>query len=170
MPSSIPDERTTLPKPDDNKLPMAALPALPMAGFITILTEALPAGLLPQMSANPSAVGQLVTVYAIGSMVAAIPLTAPAQHIHRKPLLLCAIAGFAVVNTVTAITGGYEIMLLARFFAGVSAGLLWAMIAGYAARIVPARLKGRAITVAMVGTPLGLVTGHSWAGLSTSAG
>ena len=163
MSSSIPDERTTCLKPDDNKLPMAALLALAMAGFITILTEALPAGLLPQMSADlavsPSAVGQLVTVYAIGSLVAAIPFTTATQHIPRKPLLLCAIAGFAVVNTVTAITGSYEIMLLARFFAGVSAGLLWAMIAGYAARMVPARLKGRAIAVAMVGTPLALSLG-----------
>ena len=142
---------------------MAALLALAMAGFITILTEALPAGLLPQMSAgldiSPSAVGQLVTVYAIGSLVAAIPLTAATQRFRRKPVLLCAIAGFTLVNTVTAITDNYAVMLVARFFAGVSAGLLWALIAGYAARMVPERLRGRAIAVAMVGTPLALSLG-----------
>lgn len=142
---------------------MAALLALAMAGFITILTEALPAGLLPQMSAelgvSSAAIGQLITVYAIGSLVAAIPLTAATQRFRRKPLLLCAIAGFAVVNTITAITGSFVIMLVARFFAGVSAGLLWAMIAGYAARMVPDQLKGRAIAVAMVGTPLALSLG-----------
>ncbi|WP_273728159.1 MFS transporter [Brucella gallinifaecis] len=142
---------------------MAALLALSMAGFITILTEALPAGLLPQMSADlgvsPSAVGQLITVYAVGSLLAAIPLTAATQRFRRKPLLICAIAGFAVVNTVTSITDNFAIMLLARFFAGVSAGLLWAMIAGYAARMVPYKLKGRAIAVAMVGTPLALSLG-----------
>lgn len=142
---------------------MAALLALAMAGFITILTEALPAGLLPQMSAElaigPSAVGQLVTFYAIGPLIAAIPLTAATQRFRRKPVLLCAIAGFAVVNTVTAMTGNYVVMLVARFAAGVSAGLLWALIAGYAARMVPDRLKGRAIAVAMVGTPLALSLG-----------
>ncbi|MPT48550.1 MAG: MFS transporter [Sphingobium sp.] len=142
---------------------MAALLALAMAGFITILTEALPAGLLPQMSADlgvsPSAIGQLVTVYAIGSLVAAIPLTAATQHFRRKPLLLCAIAGFAIVNMLTAVTESLAIMLLARFFAGVSAGLLWAMIAGYAARMVTDQLKGRAITIAMIGTPLALSLG-----------
>jgi predicted MFS family arabinose efflux permease len=163
MPYSIPDKRTASTKPDDTRLPMAALLALAMAGFVTVLTEALPAGLLPQMSVDmavtPSAVGQLITMYAIGSLVAAIPLTAATQHFPRKPLLLCAIAGFAVVNTGTAITGSFGIMLLARFFAGVSAGLLWAMIAGYAARMVPDQLKGRAIAVAMVGTPLALSLG-----------
>ncbi len=50
-------------------------------------------------------------------------------------------------------------MLLARFFAGVCAGLLWAMIAGYAARMVPDQQRGRAIAVAMVGTPLALSLG-----------
>lgn len=142
---------------------MAGLLALAMAGFITILTEALPAGLLPQMSADlsisPSAAGQLVTIYAIGSLVAAIPLTVATQRFRRKPVLLYAIAGFAVVNTITAITENYAAMLIARFFAGVSAGLLWALIAGYAARMVPERLKGRAIAIAMVGTPLALSLG-----------
>ncbi|MBO1041034.1 MFS transporter [Brucella pituitosa] len=142
---------------------MAPLLALAMAGFITILTEALPAGLLPQMSmglgVSPSAIGQLITAYAVGSLIAAIPLTAVTQHFPRKPLLLCAIAGFAVVNTITATTGSFYIMLLARFVAGVCAGLLWAMIAGYAARMVTDQLKGRAIAVAMVGTPLALSLG-----------
>lgn len=160
---SFPTENGRTAEAGTDSLPMAALLALAMAGFITILTEALPAGLLPQMSAaldiSSSAVGQLVTVYAIGSLVAAIPLTAATQQLRRKPLLLCAIAGFALVNTVTALTDSYVVMLIARFFAGVSAGLLWALIAGYAARMVTERLRGRAIAIAMVGTPLALSLG-----------
>lgn len=163
MSSSISENCKISEEPDNTRLPMAPLLALAMAGFITILTEALPAGLLPQMSmglgVSPSAIGQLITAYAVGSLMAAIPLTAVTQHFPRKPLLLCAIAGFAVVNTITATTGSFYIMLLARFVAGVCAGLLWAMIAGYAARMVTDQLKGRAIAVAMVGTPLALSLG-----------
>ncbi|WP_247877693.1 MFS transporter [Brucella pituitosa] len=163
MSSSISENRKVSEEPDNTRLPMAPLLALAMASFITILTEALPAGLLPQMSmglgVSPSAIGQLITAYAVGSLMAAIPLTAVTQHFPRKPLLLCAIAGFAVVNTITATTGSFYIMLLARFVAGVCAGLLWAMIAGYAARMVTDQLKGRAIAVAMVGTPLALSLG-----------
>ncbi len=144
-------------------LPLGSLFALAVAGFITILTEALPAGLLPQISASlsvsESLAGQLVTVYAVGSLLTVIPLIALTQGVRRKPLLLIAIAGFAIANTVTALSASYTLTMAARFVAGVSAGLLWALLAGYAARMVPDHLKGRAIAVAMIGTPLALSLG-----------
>ncbi|MGQ3673037.1 MFS transporter [Xanthobacter sp. TB0136] len=146
-----------------NRLPWAALLALAMAAFITILTEALPAGILPQMAqglaVSEAWIGQTVTIYAIGSLVAAIPLTAATQSLRRRPLLLAAIAGFVVANTVTTFSGSYALTMVARFLAGVSAGLLWALLAGYAARMVPEHQKGRAIAIAMVGTPLALSLG-----------
>lgn len=144
-------------------LPIAALLALAMAAFITILTEALPAGLLPQLAhglqVSEAWVGQTVTIYAIGSLVAAIPLTAATRGLRRRPVLLMAIAGFVAANTVTAVSSSYPLTLLARFLAGVSAGLIWALLAGYAARMVPAHQRGRAIAIAMVGTPLALSLG-----------
>lgn len=134
-----------------------------MAAFITILTEALPAGLLPQMAQSLAVseawVGQTVTIYAIGSLMAAIPLTAATQGLRRRPLLLTALAGFVLANTVTTLSTSYALTMTARFLAGVSAGVLWALLAGYAARMVPEHQKGRAIAVAMVGTPLALSLG-----------
>ena len=145
------------------RLPLTALLALAMAGFLTILTEALPAGLLPLMSAelqvSPTLVGQLVTAYAVGSLLAAIPLTAVTRSWRRRPLLLIAIGGFAVVNSITAWSSDYGLTLASRFCAGVFAGLLWSLLAGYASRLVPEHLRGRAIAVAMVGTPLALAIG-----------
>ncbi|URQ59939.1 MFS transporter [Pantoea alhagi] len=145
------------------RLPIASLLALALAGFITILTEALPAGLLPQIGAglkiSQALAGQLVTVYAIGSLMAAIPLIAATQGVRRRPLLLSAIAGFVVANTVTMVSNSYLLTMVARFLAGVSAGLLWALLAGYAARMVPEHQKGRAIAIAMVGAPLALSLG-----------
>jgi predicted MFS family arabinose efflux permease len=147
----------------EHRMPIASLLALAMAAFITILTEALPAGLLPQMAqglaVSEAWVGQTVTVYAIGSLLAAIPLTAATQGVRRRLLLLAAIGGFAIANTVTTLSASYALTLAARFVAGVSAGLLWALLAGYAARMVPDHQKGRAIAIAMVGTPLALSLG-----------
>ncbi len=144
-------------------LPIASLLALALAGFITILTEALPAGLLPQISAgmniSRALAGQFVTLYAVGSLVAAIPLIAATQGMRRRPLLLVALAGFVVANTATAFSLNYVITMVARFMAGVSAGLVWALLAGYAARMVADEQKGRAIAIAMVGTPLALSLG-----------
>ena len=144
-------------------LPLGGLLALACAGFITILTEAMPAGLLPQMSeglgVSPALAGQLVTVYALGSLLAAIPLTLLTRGWRRRPLLLLAIGGFALINSMTALSSHYGLTLTARFFAGVFAGLLWALLAGYASRMVAPHLQGRAIALAMVGAPLALSLG-----------
>ncbi|MCC0804653.1 MFS transporter [Methylobacterium sp. W2] len=149
--------------PGGARLPVVGLLALAMAGFLTILTEALPAGLLPFMSADlgvsQAMVGQLVTAYAIGSLVAAIPLTAATRTWRRRPLLLLAIGGFLAVNAVTAVSTHYTLTLTARFIAGLFAGLVWSLLAGYAGRMAPDHLRGRAIAIAMVGAPLALSIG-----------
>ncbi|OMF39236.1 MFS transporter [Paenibacillus sp. BGI2013] len=158
----LPKQRE-LPSISSERLPWAGLLALAMAGFICILTESLPAGLLPQIAKDlgitEALTGQLVTLYAIGSLVAAIPLTAATRGWRRRPLLLVCISGFLVFNTVTALSSDYILTLAARFMAGVSAGVLWGMTAGYARRMVPDSLKGKAMAVAMVGTPVALALG-----------
>ncbi len=145
------------------RLPMAALLALATAVFVTSLTETLPAGVLPEMSADlrvgESAMGQAVTVYALGTALTALPLTAATAGWRRKRLLLAAMGGFALANTVTAVSPYYPLTMFARFVAGVAAGLAWALLAGYARRLAPARLQGRAIAVAMAGIPVALSLG-----------
>lgn len=145
------------------RLPMAALLALAMTGFICIVTETLPAGLLPQivegLGVSPSLAGQMVTLYALGSLLAAIPLTIATRRWRRRTVLLATIVGFLVFNTLTALSSSYALTLVARFFAGASAGLAWALLAGYARRMVPPHQQGRAMAVAMVGAPVALSLG-----------
>ncbi|MFD3208001.1 MFS transporter [Pseudomonas sp. LS_2] len=147
----------------DDRFPLAALLALAMTGFICIITETLPAGLLPQMATglgiSTALAGQAVTAYALGSMLAAIPLTIATQGWRRRKVLLVAIVGFLVFNSITAFSSNYWLTLAARFFAGVSAGLAWSLLAGYARRMVPVRQQGKALAVAMVGTPIALSLG-----------
>lgn len=153
------------------KLPLGALLALAMTGFICIVTETLPAGLLPEIGSglgiSPSLAGQMVTVYALGSLLAAIPLTIATQSWRRRTVLLLTIVGFLLFNSVTALSTDYGLTLVARFFAGVSAGLAWSLIGGYARRMVVPQLQGRAMAVAMVGTPIALSLGvplGTWVG------
>ncbi|MFD7230333.1 MFS transporter [Streptomyces sp. NPDC059881] len=148
---------------EPQKLPILALLALATAVFITSLTETLPAGLLPAMSGDlrvsESATGQTVTIYAIGTALTAIPLTAATAGWRRKQLLLTAMAGFALANTVTAVSSNYALTMGARFVAGVAAGLAWALLAGYARRMSPVPLQGKAIAIAMAGIPVALSLG-----------
>lgn len=145
------------------KLPLSSLLALTMVSFVVILTEVLPAGLLPQLAASmdssQSVMGQLISVYALGSLLAAIPLTAATQGVGRRSLLLTALGGFVLANTVTAVSTSLPLIFAARFVGGVAAGLAWAMLVGYAARMVAPQQKGRAIAIAMAGTPLALTVG-----------
>ncbi|MEU1231547.1 MFS transporter [Streptomyces sp. NPDC005828] len=151
------------PRPASGRLPLPALLALATAVFVTSLTETLPAGVLPGMSADlgvgEAAMGQSVTGYALGTALTAVPLAARTAGWRRKRLLLTSMAGFAAANTVTAVSSSYALTMGARFLAGVAAGVAWALLAGYARRIAPAHLQGRAVAVAMTGIPLALSLG-----------
>ncbi|WP_174248253.1 MFS transporter [Streptomyces hoynatensis] len=142
---------------------MAALLALATAVFLTSLTETLPAGVLPAMSEDlgvgEPAMGQSVTIYALGTALTAIPLSAVTAGLRRKRLLLATMAGFALANTVTAASPDYALTMAARFLAGVAAGLAWALLAGYARRMAPPQLQGQAIALVMTGIPVALSLG-----------
>ncbi|WP_338547428.1 MFS transporter [Pseudomonas benzopyrenica] len=134
-----------------------------MTGFICIMTETLPAGLLPEiaqgLTASPALAGQTVTAYAAGSLIAAIPLTLATARWRRRRVLLATILGFLLFNTLTALSSSYALTLIARFAAGAAAGLAWSLLAGYARRLVVPRLQGRAMAIAMIGTPVALSLG-----------
>lgn len=145
------------------KLPLWGLLALFTAAFTAVMTEMLPAGLLPPMGrslqVSEGRVGFLVTGYAAASFLAAIPLTAALRGLRRRPVLIGALAGFALCNAVTAFSSSYPLTFGARLLAGVMGGTMWAMLAGYAARMVPAERRGRAIAVVLAGITVALSLG-----------
>jgi predicted MFS family arabinose efflux permease len=148
---------------DTHGLPRAGLLALAVAGFVTVLTETVPAGLLPEISngldVSQARAGQLVTVYAAGSMLAAIPLTALTRGWPRRPVLLATVLSVVAANAATAASPWFALTFAGRLIAGLGAGLQWAMIAGYAMRMVPDASKGRALAISMGGVPVALAVG-----------
>lgn len=151
------------PESPPGSMPWLALIALATAAFIGILTEALPAGILPAMSksmnVSEAAMGQALTVYAIASSVTAIPLSTLTAGWRRKPLLLGAVAGISLSNAITAVSSNYAFTMVFRFVAGVAAGFIWALLVEYARRLAPPHLQGRAIAITMTGVPLALSMG-----------
>ena len=97
--------------PEADKLPLAALLALAMTGFLALLTETLPAGMLLRISAgmgiSETLAGQFVTLYAIGSVAAAVPLTTATQGWRRACCCFAALAAILIFNTLTALTDSY---------------------------------------------------------------
>ena len=145
------------------KLPLLALLALTVSGFIAIVTETLPAGLLPQISSglgvSRAYAGQFTTTYALGSVLAAIPIITLTRNWNRKPLLLTAVAGFVVFNLATFLLQPYALLLAVRFLAGVSAGIIWGVLTGYTIRMVAPEMAGKALAIVGVGQPIALSLG-----------
>jgi predicted MFS family arabinose efflux permease len=152
-------------------LPVKAVLVMALVGFLLIATETMPAGLLPQIAAgmgtSEGVAGQYVSLYALGTIVVAIPAVALTRGMRRRPVFLAAILGFLAANVVTAVSGGLALSLVARFTAGAFSGLLWGMTAGYARRITAPQHAGRALAIASIGVPVGLAVGTpfgSWLG------
>ncbi|MEA9985759.1 MFS transporter [Subtercola sp. RTI3] len=142
---------------------MATVLPLFAAGFLGILNETVPAGLLPEIArslrVSESAAGQIITVYAIATALTAIPLNALLRRYSRRALLVGSLVAFAICNLVPVVSTNYVLILAARIIGGVGAGLIWSNIGGYAARVSPPALRGRAVALALAGTPIALAIG-----------
>lgn len=151
------------PDPTPTRLPLGSLLALAVTCFVTLLSETLPAGLLLQMSddlgISTSTAGQTVTVFAVGCLVGAIPLTSLTASLPRRAVVVGMLLGFVVVNTATALAPSLPILLATRFLAGLGAGMTWALIPSYARRLSPPHLAGRAIALTALGSTLALAVG-----------
>jgi predicted MFS family arabinose efflux permease len=163
--------RPTAPPTTGDRFPLAALLVMALTGFLLLATETMPAGLLTGiargMGTTQAASGQLVSTYALGTILVTLPAVAWTRSMRRKPVLLLALLGFLLMNVVVGLSHQLALSYAARFIAGGLSGLLWGMLAGYARRITAPDRAGRALAIASIGTPLGLALGTpvgSWLG------
>lgn len=152
-------------------MPYLKLTGLSFAAFLAIMTETVPSGLLISMSdsfkTSTGAVGQFLTAYAVGSVVAAIPVMATTRNIPRRPLLVSVVLLLAVFNIATAVTDILAMGFIFRFVSGMAGGVVWGLVANYARSIVPADRQGRALAIVGFGQPIALAFGvplGAWAG------
>lgn len=108
--------------------------------FVGILSELVPSGIMPQMTAGlgieEMQVGFLVGVYALASAVAPVPLVSATLDLNRKMLLMALLTGFAVSNLVVGFSSSYPVIVTSRIVGGICAGVMWPMIAAYGTRLV----------------------------------
>lgn len=156
---------------DHDRLPVAALLVMALMGFLLIATETMPAGLLSQiadgMSVSEGVAGQFTGVFALGTIMAAIPAVTLTRGVRRKPVFVVASLGLLAANVVTTFSEAIALSLAARLVGGAFAGLIWGMTAGYARRITAPQHTGRALAIASLGVPAGLAVGTpfgSWLG------
>ncbi|WP_166999554.1 MFS transporter [Paramicrobacterium fandaimingii] len=158
--------------PDEKRFPWVGLLTLAGAIFVSVTSEFLPTGLLPDMArdldVSLSTAGLLVTVFAGTVVVATTPLAAITRNVSRKALVVAVLMVIALANVLAAIAPSYELLVGARILGGLAHGLFWAVVAAYSAHLVPPHQLGRAVAITsgggsaafVLGVPVGTALGH----------
>ncbi|MDI1464081.1 MFS transporter [Catellatospora sp. KI3] len=143
--------------------PWPSLLLLSLAVFVSVTTELVPTGLLLGMSrdlgVSPSRLGLLVTGYAAMVALFAAPLGTLTARMPRKQLLVAALAAYTASNAIMLVAPNYPVAFGARLLGGVTHGLFWAVVSGFAARLVSPDRLGRAVTIVSSGGSMAVLVG-----------
>lgn len=143
--------------------PWPSLLLLSLAVFISVTTELTPTGLLLGMSrdlaVSEAQLGLLVTGYALMVALFAAPLGTLTARMPRKALLVASLAAYTASNAVMVVAPNYPVAFAARLLGGITHGLFWAVVSGFAARLVTPDRIGRAVTVVSAGGSMAVLIG-----------
>lgn len=148
-----------------------ALGALSAACFVSVTSENLPIALLPELAdgleVSDSAVGLLMTGYAVVVAVTVVPLVAATAGWDRRATAVGTVAAVAVSNLLLAVAPNYGVAVVARLVSAVGHGVFWSVVAAMAARLLGPRQAGRATAVVFAGNSLAFLFGlplSTWLG------
>lgn len=140
-----------------------ALTALVLGGVGIGTTEFVTMGLLPEIAEGvdtsiPRA-GHTISAYALGVVVGAPTIAIFGNRIPRRGMLVALMVLFAVGNSLSALATSYELLVLARFVAGIPHGAFFGIASIVAFDIVRAGRGGWAVSRIMLGIPIANVAG-----------
>lgn len=137
--------------------------ALALGGFGIGVTEFVSMGLLSQIAddfhVTEDTAGHVITSYALGVVIGAPLIAALTGHIPRRRLLLVLMLAFALGNGLSVFAGSYNLLLAARFLAGIPHGAYFSVSGLAVASMAPEGQRGRAMAFVGMGLPLATVIG-----------
>ena len=137
--------------------------ALALGGFGIGVTEFVSMGLLSQIAddfhVTEDTAGHVITAYALGVVIGAPLIAALTGHIPRRRLLLVLMLAFALGNGLSVFAGSYNLLLAARFLAGIPHGAYFSVSGLAVASMAPEGQRGRAMAFVGMGLPLATVIG-----------
>lgn len=134
-----------------------------ISAFALGLAEFVPIGLTSIMAESLNikieAAGGTVTAYALGAAFAAPVLTALTANWPRKKVMLVAAFVFTAGAFIAPVADNLNLILVARFAAGMGHGLFMAVASSTAARLAGPNKAGSAVAVVFGGFTLALAVG-----------
>ena len=149
-----------------------SLLALALGGFGIGSTEFVAMGLLPDLArdllptlyadSHDQAIGQvgwLISAYALGVVVGAPTIAALAARFPRKTLLLWLLAAFTIGTVLSAVLPTFELVLVARFIAGLPHGAYFGIASLVAASLLGEGKRGQGIAFVLSGLTIATLIG-----------
>lgn len=155
------------------KLPLAIW-AMVIGAFAMGADEFIVAGVVREISEDLNVtygqVGALESVYALGVAIGAPVFTAIGTKFGRRSMLLLTTAVFLLGNTLSALGPSYELIMAGRVVSATAHGAFLGIAAVFAAELVDAKRKGRAVAIVfsgltastVLGAPLGAAVGQAF--------
>ena len=150
----------------------AALLALALGGFGIGSTEFVVMGLLPNITADLlpgldaadhdaaiAQTGYLIAAYALGVVVGAPTIAALSARFPRKQLLLWLLVAFTLATVLSALLPTFELVLVARFIAGLPHGAYFGIATLVAASLMGEGKRGRGVAIVLSGLTIANVIG-----------
>ena len=138
------------------RLPLAIW-AMVIAAFAMGADEFIVAGVIEDIAADLDvtlgAVGWFESAYAIGVAIGAPLFTVLGAGAERRRMLLITATIFVLGNLISALGPSYETIMVGRVVAAMSHGAFFGIAAIYAAELVDAARKGRAIATVFAVRP-----------------
>src|SRR5688572_7585045 len=151
------------PRPPGDLFVPRALLALAIGAFGIGTTEFVVLGMLPEIAeglgVSVSAVGLLISAYAVGVVVGAPTLTALGVRFTPRQTLIGLMVVFVVGNALSALAPGYTTLVVARVLTALAHGAFFGVGAVAARGLVARDRSAQAISLMISGLTLANVVG-----------
>ncbi|WP_194409778.1 MFS transporter [Microbacterium cremeum] len=146
-----------------SRFPMRALLILSFGVLVTVTAESLPAGMMPEMSADLGVssmqIGLLISVWALTVIVTSIPLSRALGRVDRRLVVGVSLGVFALANLATALAPSYGFAFAMRIGAAAAHGVFWAVVIVYATSLLAPSHLGRGLAIVTAGGTAATVAG-----------
>ncbi len=137
--------------------------ALAVGAFGIGVTEFAPMGMLPVIASDlhvsiPAA-GLLISAYAMGVLIGAPLLTLTTGRIDRRTLLIALMGIFTLGNALSAVAGGYWMLMAARVVTSFNHGAFFGVGSVVAASLVPPDKRAGAVAAMFTGLTVATIGG-----------
>ncbi len=112
-----------------------------------------------ELALDAPTAGHLVSAYALGVVIGAPLIAVLGARLPRRNVLVVLTATAGLANAISALAGGYAVLLGARFAAGVPHGAYFGMATVAAASVSPPDRRAHAIARVMLGLSGATVAG-----------